>query len=113
MKLLMFVIYDSKVDAYLHPMFFRSVGEAMRAFGDSANDQSTQFAKHPADFTLFHIGDFEEKSGTLIQMEAKANLGTALQLQRQTPSEAAPTPFGNVPKQLDITDEIQKRTANK
>lgn len=63
MKLLMFSVYDSMVEAYMPPFFVRARGEALRLFGDLVNDQSSNVGKHPSDFTLMYIGEWDDGSG--------------------------------------------------
>lgn len=63
MKLEIFAVYDSAVQAYMQPMFFRSKGEAIRALQSAVSDGSTQFCKTPADYTLFCFGSFDDNSG--------------------------------------------------
>lgn len=78
MILKIFTVHDSKAEAYLPPFFMSSRGQAIRAFTDTIADRSTQFSKHPADFTLFEIGEYDDQKGTLTQYETKQNLGLAL-----------------------------------
>lgn len=60
MLLKMFCIYDAKVEAYMTPFFMRSKGEAIRGFTELVNDGKSNFAKYPADFTLFELGDWND-----------------------------------------------------
>lgn len=78
----MFSVYDSKVGAYLAPFFAKSAGEALRMFEDAVNSEGTLFANHPADFTLFEVGEFGELSGELMPREVKIALGLALDFVR-------------------------------
>lgn len=77
-----FTVYDSKLEAYLQPFFMQSKGAAIRAYSDSVNDKTTQFCKHPGDFTLFEIGEYDDQSGNLKNYTVKVNLGTALEHQK-------------------------------
>lgn len=79
-QLKVFAVYDAAVGAYLHPMFFQSRGQAIRAWLDACEDEKSMFAKHPADYTLFEIGEYDETSGEITANTAKINLGTALAL---------------------------------
>lgn len=74
-----FTIYDSKAEAYLSPFFMQSKGQALRAFQDAAQDKETQFAKHPSDFTLFEIGEYDDSTGIFTQYENKTSLGLAIE----------------------------------
>lgn len=77
MNRLLFCIYDSKAEFYSDPIYFRSIGEALRSFEAVANSEH-DIAQHPADFTFFHIGSFDQDDGSMDMLEAKVNLGTAL-----------------------------------
>lgn len=74
-----FTVYDSKAEYFGNPFFMQSVGEAIRGFQDVAVDMNTNIGRHPADFTLFHIGEFDNAYGEWIIYEVKKNLGTALE----------------------------------
>lgn len=78
-----FTIYDSKVEAYMNPIFCRSKGEAIRSLTDAVNDEKTQINKYPEDFTLFEIGEFDPVNGTITVLDAKKSLGLALEYKRQ------------------------------
>lgn len=79
MKLKMFAVFDVKAAAYLAPFFLPTVGQAVRAFADASNDPSTMFAKHPEDYTLFHVGEFDDSSGDCAPVVPHASLGNAAQ----------------------------------
>lgn len=78
-----FCVYDSKAETYLTPFVMRSRGEAIRGFSDVTNDPNTQFAKHPGDFTLFEIGEWDSDSAKIAMYEAKQNLGVAIEFRKQ------------------------------
>lgn len=75
----MFTVYDSKAVAFRLPMFFNSVGQAVRGFGDIARDKENEIGRHPGDFTLMQIGDFDTETGAVTMLESKINLGSALE----------------------------------
>lgn len=79
MILQMFSVFDDKGEAYLTPFFMKAKGEAVRAFIELAKDGTSQFAKHPADFTLFHIGTFDDSTSIVTMLEPTVNLGKALE----------------------------------
>ena len=74
----LFMIYDSKAEVYLKPFDFRTIGEAIRWFLD-VGKQDAPWGKHPADYTLFEVGTFDCESGMIEMHDAKINLGTALE----------------------------------
>lgn len=79
MKLKMFTVYDSKVEAYLQPFYMQSKGEALRAWGETVNDEKSNIGKHPADYTLFELGEYDNLTGQISQYEAKIALGTGIE----------------------------------
>lgn len=79
MKLMAFCVRDEKAEAYLRPFFSDTRGSALRAFGDAVNDPQSPFFKHPADYTLFEIGSFNELSGQMTPATAIVSLGNAVE----------------------------------
>ena len=58
-----FSVYDARANYYLQPFFSRTAQTAAREFGIAVRDEGTMFNRHPADFTLVEIGDFDEEIG--------------------------------------------------
>lgn len=88
MRLLAFSIYDSKVERFIQPFFDVTTGSAIRSFGDAVNDNSTAFWKHAEDYTLFHVGIFNQEKGTFEKHEP-VSLGTALTFKTSEVNEPA------------------------
>ena len=72
-----FAVYDQKAEAYLRPFFTKTRGQAIRGFVDAVNDPNHEFNKHPDDYTLFYLGEFDETKGELSPATAES-LGNAL-----------------------------------
>lgn len=87
MKLKMYSVYDSKVEAYLQPFFMRTRGEALRAFQTTVSDPGTHFYLSPGDFTLFEIGEYDDSNGMVEQPLAIENLGNGMQFKKQEITE--------------------------
>ncbi len=66
MKHRMFCVHDVKAKAYMQPWFLHQDGMATRAFADCVNDPEHNFGRHPADYTLFFIGVFDDATGMCI-----------------------------------------------
>lgn len=86
-----FVVFDSKVEAYMHPHFARSTGEAERMFSVVANDPKTEIGAHPEDFTLFETAVFDEETGRFEQYQTLRALKVALQLKKPPVEESVPS----------------------
>ncbi len=78
MKHKMFVIYDSKANAFMQPWFLTQEGMAQRAFSDCVNDSDHNFGRHPEDYTLFNIGDFDDQNAK-IQSTTPITMGNGIQ----------------------------------
>lgn len=74
MMLKAFSLYDTKTGTYATPFFMRHAGEALRAVTDLAQDLNTTVGRHPSDFALMQIGEFDDSTG-LFQPQQPASLG--------------------------------------
>jgi len=72
-----FSIHDSKAEAYLSPIYFKTSAEAIRAFSTACEDSSSQFFKYPSDFTLVELGEFDEISASIVTHTAPRILSNA------------------------------------
>ncbi len=73
-----FSVYDEKAEAYLIPIFQLTTAVAVRAFAHAANSENHDFSRFAGDYTLFEIGVWDDKSGTIEFLAAHTNLGNAL-----------------------------------
>lgn len=63
MKVIICSIFDSKAKAYGQPFFQINSEVAMRTVVDLVSDPKSNFHRHPADFTLFKFGTFDDVNG--------------------------------------------------
>lgn len=61
----MYSIYDTAAEVYSDPMYFRSEGEAIRAFTQGVNNPQTQLALTPEHYQLYRVGNFNDCSGEI------------------------------------------------
>ena len=80
MKLNAYTIYDVAAGIYSRPYFAQADGAATRGFADLINDPKHPIGQHPEDYTLFRVGDFNERTGTL-RGEGLEKLATGLELE--------------------------------
>lgn len=71
-----FSVYDSKADAFMPPVFMHATGQMVRAFSDAVNEEGTAFNKHPGDYRLALIGEFDDSSGRLSSYEKVEWIGS-------------------------------------
>jgi len=58
----MYVIYDSASDSYNLPFYFINSNMARRSAIDLLQEDNA-ISRHPADFTLFEVGNFDPQTG--------------------------------------------------
>lgn len=76
-------VFDVKVGAYSKPVAVPADGAAIRSFQDAVNDKTTEYNKHPADYSLFNIGTYDDISGEVVAIKPKilAQASSLLQVQ--------------------------------
>lgn len=62
-------IYDEKAEIFSTPFFSMNDNMAIRSFQDLANDPSSTIYKHPEDYKLYELGEFEDQSGKTIPVD--------------------------------------------
>lgn len=62
-------MYDEKAKAFNRPFIFSTHGQATRAFSDGVSDPQSHLSKHPEDFSLYCIGDFDESTGAVFAIQ--------------------------------------------
>lgn len=82
MKQLMYAVYDSKAKAFCRPFFAAVEAVALRAFEGGANDPENEIGRHPNDFSLFQVGEFDDDTGVVRPLEQHINFGLASQFRR-------------------------------
>lgn len=96
-KLVVCSVFDSKVGVYFQPFFARSRAEAIRSFTDATDNDGHVFSRHPEDFTLFVLAEWDEETGGFASLAAPASLGTALEHKSRKKD----------PPQLDLVDDVR------
>lgn len=91
----MFSVYDSKAESYMMPFTAQSRGSAVRSFTEASNDPQSPCCKHPSDYTLFAVGEFDELTGVLTPYKANVSLGCAIEFKKDSPPAAMPLRSAN------------------
>lgn len=65
MMMKIFSIRDAAVEAFLQPFFSPTTGAAVRSVSDAVNDPKHQFFQHAKDYSLWHLGDFDDATGAV------------------------------------------------
>lgn len=81
MQVKVYAIRDAKTEAWLQPMFFVNTAQALRQFGDSLQDENT-FSKHPEDFSLWQLGEYDDTTGKLSPLDTPTCIGQAVEYKK-------------------------------
>lgn len=65
MKHRIFGLFDVKIGAYMAPFFFPLRGAAERFVADLVKDDQTMVSRHPDDFMLYELGEFDDHTGAV------------------------------------------------
>jgi len=76
----LFSIRDSKGETYFPPFHKNTHGEAERFFQDLARDEKSTINKHPEDFDLYHVGEFDTQSGKIKPLDTPQHMHKAVAL---------------------------------
>lgn len=79
------VVRDIKADAYAVPMYVASIGGCIRGFADEINKtDDNPLARHPEDYELFEIGEYDELTGkhTFLEHPKSHGVGTNYKISR-------------------------------
>jgi hypothetical protein len=70
MKKSLFSMRDIKTGQYEFPFPAHTPDEAIRMVYNTAQDSNTMIARHPEDFTLANVGEFDTESGVVEALTA-------------------------------------------
>lgn len=72
-------VFDKAINSFGRPWYVLARGEAVRTFMDAVGDKESPFNKHPEDYMLFQVGEFDDQKGVFTQEEPEKVL-TALEV---------------------------------
>lgn len=73
-----FSVYDSAARLFMEPFHAPTIESAIRSFRHTVNHGQNQISRFPEDYTLFHVGTFNQEDGQIVPLTAPANLGVAI-----------------------------------
>lgn len=77
-----YTIADKKAECYSQPFYALTDQAAVRTFRDAVNTDDSPYNRHPEDYSLFSIADFDDRTG-VISSHTVRHLGDALNLVRE------------------------------
>ncbi|WNK12611.1 MAG: nonstructural protein [Microvirus sp.] len=65
----LYSLRDVKLGTYAPPMCYHNDGVAVRELGDYLEAQDSPFRKHPYDYDLYQVGEWNEQTAQLKQLD--------------------------------------------
>lgn len=59
-------VYDRKTLSYSFPWSAATDGAAIRTLSEAVADVNHPLGRHPGDYVLFHVGEFNDQSGAVV-----------------------------------------------
>lgn len=81
-----YTLYDAKSLVYSPPFYAPAHGAAVRMVMDLVTDKNTSVGRHPADYTLFCVGRFDDAAGQLLPFDVREHISDVLPLVPRPPS---------------------------
>jgi hypothetical protein len=69
MKLNIYTIFDIKAKLYNKPFYMLNDQVAERTARDLLNDEKSDINKHPEDFVLYKIGEYDDNTGIITTLQ--------------------------------------------
>lgn len=60
-----YTVFDSKAKTYMQPFFVLNDSVAKRAMVNLLRDPEHQFSKNPEDYSLYHIGEYDDAAAAI------------------------------------------------
>lgn len=109
MKTRAYSVYDRKALIYHMPYYALTDAVAVRTLADAMTDPNTSFGRHPNDYVLFFVGEFDDSNGQLWPEQPLKHVIDAQALVKALQSEI-PFPEGTTTDKPSSTEaEAQRR----
>ncbi|WNK12916.1 MAG: nonstructural protein [Microvirus sp.] len=66
MRVIVYSVFDSKTKAFTRPFMMANNETALRMFDDVVNDNEHPISKHPEDYTLYRIAEYDDLTAEYI-----------------------------------------------
>lgn len=74
----LFTVFDAAANAFLEPFHAPTIEFAIREFRRAVNQEGHHFNRFPSDYTLFHVGQFDQSTGVITPSKTPTPLGVAI-----------------------------------
>lgn len=74
-----FAIFDSAIGAWMPPIYAKNKGDMLRQFSDAVNNRESVLFKHPGDYALYELGNWDDDKCLFDLLNQPVRLGLALE----------------------------------
>lgn len=78
MMLIVCSVMDVKAKAFMQPIFVNNESLAIRAFGDAVVNPESGISKHPEDYHLYKLAEFDDNTGRFVALDTPDFLSKAV-----------------------------------
>ncbi len=71
MKQQIYAVKDIVAEEFQPPFYLKNDAVAVKEFGKACEQTDTQWHKHPNDYSLYYLGEFDTETGTIISKDKK------------------------------------------
>lgn len=96
-----FSLYDSKAKMFGPPFFMQTRGMAVRALSDLVKDSQSMVCRHPDDFVMYQIGEFNDQDAVFKNQNPHELVSMASDFKKETPVQ--------LPLSLNGLDEVKEK----
>lgn len=74
----LFSVFDSAAKLFVAPWHAPTVELALRRFRFTVNEPGNEINKFPEEYSLFHVGEFNQETGEIVAYATPRSLGVAV-----------------------------------
>jgi len=98
----LYAIKDVKANCFLTPFTSENDATASRALGGIVNDKQSMFGLHPEDYVVYHVGSFDQQSGSVVGEPTPVYAFSCTQLVQVVPGGCAVNISGTYPQEAKL-----------
>lgn len=80
MRHIICAVRDRQLDAFMRPFAAQSRGQAIRSFTDETNRPDSELNKHPEDYELYQLAEWDDDTGRFTMPEKPISIAIASNL---------------------------------
>lgn len=58
-------VYDVATETFARPFYVTHTAQAVRSFTDEVNREDSEISRHPQDYELWEMGNFDDQTGAM------------------------------------------------